>query len=266
MNPFHRFGIQKTSPTFINEYINSPGLCFLKYVAGIRDSGNPKMWRGLAVEQGVTHLWNGRSIREAFDVAGSAFDQLVKKNLSLEMSSSQEVVDQRRLIGPMLQMAAQWQPPHRPNATQIHVEAFLPGVDFVQTHGYLDFSFNEIDVDLKTSERITNKLEPGDHARQASFYRLARDKRGGLLYITDKKQTFLEVSDELRDYSINQMVEALKACANFLSRMENPKDVIRSVHIDWDNWRAPKNPMTLEQIVAKMESGDVVDASSGAGF
>jgi hypothetical protein len=250
-NAFQRFGINYLSPSSVNTWIKSPGLWCLSYIAKMRDAGNANMWRGTAVEAGFKLLLHGQPMSAAVAEAYRIFDQIVAENRSIEMRSTEDIVSQRGLIIPMLGQAAQWQAPGRPNGSQLKITCNLPDVP-VPVIGYVDFAFEGLDVDCKTSERITNKI-PADHARQVSTYRFARDgRRGGLLYVTAGKHNFLEVDDATMRDSIDEMRAAAMSIGRFLAKCDSREDAVLSLPIDWDAWTAPKQKVSTDQIIAHM--------------
>jgi hypothetical protein len=71
-----------------------------------------------------------------------------------------------------------------------------------------------------------------------ALYRAARERRGGVLYVTDKRWAFYEIDDnEMRPALADLQVAAL-SLMQFLDRIHSAKDALSCLPIDWDDWRA----------------------------
>ena len=103
MNSFERFQITHLSPSALNLWVGAPGLWALKYIAKIKDGGSPAMWRGTAVENGLTALLHGRSIQEACDAAHQSFDMNCKSNAVDQLQAE----DEGGLITSMIEQCAE---------------------------------------------------------------------------------------------------------------------------------------------------------------
>jgi len=114
--------------------------------------------------------------------------------------------------------------------------------------GYLDFAFDGLDVDLKTTKACPSKPRP-EHVRQVSLYRAARGRDGGLLYVTDKKHAYYPVDDQMMDEALMEMHAAALSLNNFLARMDSREDVLRSLPFDWEYFAAPKTKVPLAELL-----------------
>jgi hypothetical protein len=70
---FQRHGIGHLSPSSLNLWIAAPGIWALRYLGKMRESGNPKMWRGNAVEAGFAAYLRKGNLEEAQAVAECAY-------------------------------------------------------------------------------------------------------------------------------------------------------------------------------------------------
>lgn len=250
MTIWEKMGIKHLSPSANNEFISHPAIWAHKYIAGIRDGGNAKMWRGTAIEKGAEVLMQPRgTMSAALAMAYDTFTKLVNKHKGPQFADLAEVSSQRQLIAPMLEQFSLWQRPGMLLASQLRVELHLEGID-IPMIGYVDFTFEDgVDVDLKTTEAIKNTL-PDDHARQVSFYREARRRRGGLIYVTGKKYNFLEVDDATKKRSIDELTESAHAMKKFLELCGTKENVLSCLHVDWSNWKAPERRRTIKETLA----------------
>jgi hypothetical protein len=236
-NPFQRHGIGHLSPSSINKFITSPGLWARQYLGGVKEGGNVKMWRGSAVEAGYVAALRQLAPCCALDVAKDSFWLNVEEN-SVNAQDTAEVKGQECLIKPMLEQCLRWAPPSALNAAQIKIEHWFPDVP-VPVIGYVDLAFEGIDIDLKTTTRCPSKPDPS-HVRQVSLYRAARERAGGLLYVTDKKHAYFDVDDQMMGAALVQLNDAALKLTKLLAAFDKPQDIIDVLPIDWDHWMAPK--------------------------
>jgi hypothetical protein len=230
MNPLQRYGIGHLSPSSLNLWRASPGLWSARYLAGLKDE-NAAMWRGHAVETGLARLLRGGSTGEA---RSDALD-LFEANATGE--AAEHIETERNRIIPMLDTAATWKAPAKLTATQLRVEYRFSGVP-VPIIGFIDFAFADgIDVELKTTKARPSKPR-ADHVRQVALYRAARERRGGVLYVTDKRFAFYEIDDEDVRPALADLEAAALSLTRFLDRIRCARDALSCLPIDWDDWRA----------------------------
>jgi hypothetical protein len=241
MNSFARFGIDHLSPSSLNLWQSSPGIWALRYVGRIKDGGNAAMWRGTAVENGMAAFLRGANEITAGNIALNAFD------LNCAGQITDEITAEMELILPMLRQCRLWQPPSELNATQLRVEHWFDDIP-IPVIGYLDFAFDGIDVDLKTTKACPSVPRP-DHVRQVSLYRAARGRSGGLLYVTNKRHAYYGVDDEIMERALSDIETSARSLQQFLARMDSREDVLRSLPVDFDHWAAPKTRVPLAEIL-----------------
>ena len=113
------------------------------------------------------HALHGRD--NALAVALKKFEEITGGEIS-------ETIDaERARIHPMLKQLSGWKRPGELLASQIKIECWLDGLS-VPLIGYVDFSFDAKDVDLKTAKAMPSKPKP-DHVRQVSIYRHGHARR-----------------------------------------------------------------------------------------
>jgi hypothetical protein len=244
-NSFERFNIDHLSPSSLNTWKTAPGIWALRYIAKIKDGGSPRMQRGTAVETGLAALLRGKTSDEALTIAHMNYD------VNMRGISDDSLEAERALIYPMLKQCAKWQPPSELNATQVKIEYWIDPIP-VPIEGWLDFAFDGIDIDLKTTKRCP-KPESGpepSHVGQASIYRAARGRAGGLLYVSHANHTYFEVTDEMMDGALEDMRAIALSLNNFLARMDTKEDVLRSLPVDYSHFQAPKTKVPLADILS----------------
>ena len=204
-----------------------PGLWAMRYLCGFRDEFGPAAARGTAIEEGFLHALHGRD--NALAVALKKFEEITGGEIS------ETIEAEAARIHPMLKQLSGWKRPGELLASQIKIECRLDGLS-VPLIGYVDFSFDTKDVDLKTAKAMPSKPKP-DHVRQVSIYRHARKKAGSLLYVTEKKHAEYEVDDAMRDAAIDDLTYTATSLASYLDRFDKGTDALRCLPIDRDNFR-----------------------------
>lgn len=226
-NTFERHKIKHLSASSLNLWSVMPGLWVMRYLCGFKDEMGPAASRGNAVELALLHILHGAEF--PVDVALRAFDLAMMGELSDKIDS------ERALIPGMVAQCETWRPPSELLASQIKIECFIDGLS-VPIIGYVDFSFTDCDVDLKTTKQCPSKPK-SDHVRQVSLYRHARSKKGKLLYVTNKKTADFDVTDEMRDAAIEEISLTAASLESFLNSVEEPIDALKRLPIDRDNFR-----------------------------
>lgn len=230
MNSFQRFGIDHLSASSLNKWRAAPGWWVRHYIGGIKEDASAAMARGTAVENGlVTYLRTG-------DVGLAIVAAAENYSLNYKGPYDQE---QEAMIEPMLRRLALWVPSSQLNATQIKIEHRFDYIP-IPVIGYLDMAFDGIDIDLKTTRACPSSPRP-DHVRQVALYRAARGRNGGILYATEKRIAYYEVTDEMMEHGLKDLRSAALSLNNFLARCDSPQDAMKSLPLDWDSFYAPKN-------------------------
>lgn len=226
---FQRHGIEHLSPSSLNLWVDQPGLWSLRYLANMRDEKSPAMTRGVAVEAGMNFCLRGQ--KGALEAAHQTFDQ----NMLGEIRD--DIDAERDLIAGMVEQCQKWKPPGPLSATQIKVEHWFEGVS-VPVIGYVDFAFEAGDVDLKTTKACPSKPK-ADHARQIALYRAARNRPGGLLYVTPKRHEYFQLDDADAERSLSELHAVALTLERFLSRFASGEweDAIRCLPMNRDSFR-----------------------------
>jgi hypothetical protein len=110
--------------------------------------------------------------------------------------------------------------------------------------GFLDFAFvTGIDVDLKTT-RARPSQPRGNHVRQVALYRAARQRRGGLLYVTDKKFAYFEIDDAYAQAGLDDLRAAALSLSQFLAKVSDTEEALACLPYNPDDFRTtPKSPV-----------------------
>lgn len=237
MNPFEKFGIKALSPSSLNLWRSQPGTWTRRYLGKIREDAGAAAWRGDAVEEGYRHILLKQEWNAAYDAALSIFEQKCVGEIS-------DTIDaERDRIEPMMRQCIHWENPPL-NAHRIKVTYRMDGVP-VPIEGWLDFAFEGIDVDLKSTTRLPSEPRP-EAVRQVSLYRAARNRRGGLLYVSEKKHSFFEIDDAAMKTALRDMREDAIILTEFLKLCPTAETAMKVLPVDWDDFRAPKVRTTAD--------------------
>jgi hypothetical protein len=230
-NGFEHWKIDHLSASSLNFWRSSPGVWVRRYLFQQKEEDKPAVLRGRAVEAGGVHYLRTGDMDASVGVALGEYTELMQGEIN------DASIKQATLIGPMVRKFEFWKPPSTLNAVQIRIEHWLPGVP-VPFIGFIDLSFDGIDVDIKSTETLPSKPRP-DHVRQVSLYRAARHRGGGVLYVTPSRHAFYEISDADTERCIAEMTHEAMQLGEFLGLVKTRKQAA-CLPIDWDDYRAPK--------------------------
>lgn len=219
-----------------------PSVWTCRYLFGVKDEGAPAMWRGTAVEAGVTQvIMGGRTEEDALQAALGNYE------LNAQGLADDKVDKARNLIGPMLRQALPlFKPRGKPAVVQLKVERTLDGValPFI---GYCDFVWDDAVVDLKTTERMPSEPK-ADHAAQVALYCHGTNRVSSLIYVTDKKSAEYTLDAEAQKAAIADLTRSAKSLCHALSRFDSPAEMARCYAPDFTSfyWSEPTKAKALE--------------------
>lgn len=208
---------ERHSPSSLNLFASSPALFVLEKIIGIRQPGSAPMYRGTAIEDGVTHgLMNQDApMSDCVAVALKKYDSITA------LSTDARREDYRATIPGMVESAlAALRPYGVPTQCQGFIEWRPEGLKHPIV-GYWDYHWadHNITIDLKTTEKLPSAVKV-PHARQVSLYVTSNNADARIAYITPKKQAVYRVEN------IDQHRKALHAmaikCEAFLALSEDP--------------------------------------------
>jgi hypothetical protein len=231
MTAFDGHGIDHLSASSLNLWMANPREWAVRYLAKEADEeAVPALWRGTAVEAGLAQLLHGHSIEDARSAAADAFE------LNAVGELSEQVEFERGLVLSMLNRAATWPPPGELTASQLRIEHWFEHVP-VPLLGYLDFAFaTGVDIDLKTTRACPSQPR-GNHVRQVALYRAARGRRGGLLYVTDRKLAYFEIEDAEAGAALDDLRDAALSLSQFLVKVQDADEALACLPYNPDDFR-----------------------------
>ena len=229
MTPFEKHNIQHLSASSLGLFRAQPALWCLKYLSRYRDDAGPAAWRGSAVEAGLAHHLYKQDKPSAIEAANSRFE------VEAMGDASDDVDAERQNIAPMLDQAiATFGPLGQPVAKQLRTEARFDGLT-VPVIGYLDFLFDGLIVDLKTTKACPSEIKP-DHARQVALYLHSRGfkEKGRVAYVTAKRGAIYDVVEPER--AVDAIRRDAIALQNFLARVDDCRDALSILAPDTDHF------------------------------
>jgi hypothetical protein len=203
-NPFKQFGISHLSASSLNLFKAEPAFWSLKYLHGVKDELSAAPLSGIAVESGLDVFLMGAQDEDDRDENGVSTHKgnvdkaVLAAQHNYRLNTLGEVTDEiekrQLLIEPMVRQAcAGVRGAGELLARQIKIETWLEGID-IPVIGYVDYSTEHFDMDLKTTLRIPSAPR-ADHLRQVSIYAHARGKPQRLFYVSDKRNVMYMPSE-----------------------------------------------------------------------
>ena len=196
---------------------------------------------------------------QAFDLNARGFFPLNDQGYAED-----DVIAERELIAPMVEQCAKWQAPSTLNAAQLKIEYYFDPIP-IPVIGYLDFAFDGIDVDLKTTKACPSTPR-SDHIRQVSIYRAARNKAGGLLYVTNKRHAYFDVPDDAMNEALAELHADALSLNNFLSRMDTREDAFRSLPCRLVTLPSDQKPKSHSQTFSQQDKAMHIPAPNDKQF
>jgi hypothetical protein len=229
---FSRHGIKHLSPSSLALYRAEPHLWCLRYLHKIPDeSDKPAAWRGTAVEAGLDAYLYGATPEEALVKAQDNFE------LSAQGEVSEKLDKQRDVLAACLRSAiAAFDGKHvTPNARQMKVEAWVDGVS-IPVMGYVDYTWADHLIDLKTTERRPSKAS-ADHLAQVATYHRALKRQPKLLYAAPSGFAWFEPTEDEVMEAWRTIEMSARALMRMLERTEGPKEASALFAPRFDDFR-----------------------------
>ena len=234
MNPFEKHNIQHLSPSSLRLYRDQPAAWVVKYLFAVKDEAGPAAWRGLAVEAGLDYLLFGGSPQAALAVTERAFEE------KAQGLADDKTVKERSALKDFLTQAADVAARHgQPLFRQKRVQISLDGIE-VPLIGFIDYEWPAYGIDLKTTMRLPSVPSPA-HVEQMSVYMRATGKPFWLSYVTPKRATTYEITQDMADAAWQRVAQGADAIRRMLTVSETAHDAARMFFPDLSSfyWSPP---------------------------
>jgi hypothetical protein len=229
---FARHGIRHLSPSSLALYRAEPHLWCLRYLHRIPDeSDKPAAWRGTAVEAGLDAYLYGATPEESLAKAKENFE------LSAQGEVSEKLDKQRGVLESCLRsaIAAFGDKPAMPNARQLKIETWVDGIP-VPVMGYVDYTWPDHLIDLKTTERRPSKAS-ADHLAQVATYHQALKRQPKILYAAPSGFAWFEPTEAEVAEAWQCIEMSARALARMLERTGTAKEAAGMFAPRFDDFR-----------------------------
>lgn len=234
---------ERHSPSSLNLFAASPALFVLEKIMGHRQPGSAPMYRGTAVEDGVTHglLNPAAPLDECSAVAFKKYDTISA------LSGDRRREEYRSTIPDMVKSALEELRPYGvPSECQKFVQWRPDGLVYPIV-GYLDYHWadHNITVDLKTTEKMPSSVKVA-HARQIALYVTSNNADARACYVTPKKHATYQIENV--DAHRNALHQMALRCEAFLALSDDP-EFFKSITIpDLDSfyWSGPARELAFQ--------------------
>ncbi len=224
------------SPSALNIFAASPALFVLEKILGKRQPGSAPMFRGIAVEDGVTHgLMNPEApLDECGAVALKKFDTITA------LSTDKRREEYRDSIPDMVKYGlVELRPYGVPTECQKAVEWQPEGLTY-PIYGILDYHWADSNttIDLKAPGAMPSAVKI-PHARQVALYVTSNNANARICYVTPKKHVVYAIENV--DAHRNALHQMAINCEKFLAQSDDPQFFIDRTMPDLDSfyWGGP---------------------------
>lgn len=225
------------SASSINMYLKDPAAWVLKHFYGVRTESNIYAARGTAVEACIV----ATTPEEAAE-AMSVFDEAVFLSEDTELAESIGfdisgwVSEGKKALSEIKEKCGEV-------TFQKELTGEIEGLPFT---GFLDFSFESMDVDLKTANELPSIVSRGprkgmlpatkkDNARQQAIYNALTGKETALLFVSPDDYLLHRLTQEELSPLLDEVKVAVTGIKDLLSK--DIDGILGSVTPDWSKMR-----------------------------
>lgn len=239
-DPFEHHQLNHLSASQINEYIASPAKWLLR-VSGYRDnSGGPPMWRGIAVDQAISHGLENPNLsdEEVVDYALGIYKERHSEGLETSSFDEAKVEKEKESLSGYLAAAM---PHYRslgpPIESQSKIVIDIEDVP-VPIVGYIDLLYEGVVRDIKTVSRLPSRV-PSYTCRQLAIYANATNSIPIVDYVhctkTSQQLVVMPVPDHASHWKM--VVKTAKNMTKLLSISSDIEEIAGLLMPDFDDWR-----------------------------
>ena len=260
-------GLPKISATSFNMWAESPSAWISKYILKVDQEPNVAMHRGTTAEKVLYNVLIGHSKFEDIEKEAEATFRQRTTMLGTEEEKIKEIKD---LVGYKTYGAKRKDGTKpikneykgfiknaydrlkvfgKPESYQQRVWFKLPQFE-VFADGYKDFGYEDFDLDLKTTSKMSGAL-PLAYRRQLTFYRMQSNKDQKLLLAT-KDKAELYVLEDSYNQSKEEINDIINTMAVALTECNSVEELLLRYYPNWENWKLSiKQKEELRQVLRK---------------
>lgn len=228
-NPFLQHNIHWLSHSSINKWINDPAQFIAEKLFDCKDIGSASMHRGTATEfalskkyeEGIFDINHAeQKFNELCNFNGIDFDNKKRQSESKTLKDYGNIVDKHFKYENLL-------------ACQEKIEVQFEDLP-IPIIGYIDFIFDGVIVDLKTTARMPSK-ESESNKRQMAIYNLAYPSHQMELFYATPKQHIIFKPKNLIKYQ-KQIEKICFGMMKFLSISNDKEELASMFQPNFDSW------------------------------
>jgi len=230
-NPFETHKISHLSPSSINSFIADPCLWTMRYLFNVKEKSGVGAIRGTTLE----YVQNEKLKNDFFDydLLEQHFTKLCVEQ-DIDLSDAKTLKEQDALIkyGSIIDLNFNF---HGLEQYQQKIELNFEDLP-VPILGYIDFIFNDIIVDLKTTNRMPSKPTNGQ-LRQMAFYSMGyTDKEVQLFFVSPREHKQFTLTKNDIEYNSKTLLEGAFTIQRFLSLSDDRNELASFIYPNFDKW------------------------------
>jgi hypothetical protein len=230
-NAFEQHGIGHLSYSQASMFIADPARWLVSYVYKHREPSNAAMERGKAVEGGIESY-----LKDEFLGVEEACDQAIKLfNRGTMLISTKEAREKElaNIPGMVAQGIEAVKPFGTPVTYQEKIEVMFDDVP-VPVIGYIDWTYDGLIVDLKTTSRMPSAMS-APHRKQGALYRKAKGNYAvKFVYVTPKKSAVYELDKDEQD--LKELHRAFMCMGKLLGISNDPAELAGFLCPNYDSF------------------------------
>ena len=249
-------GLPKISATSFNMWAESPSAWISKYILKVDQEPNVAMHRGTTAEKVLSNVLIGHSKFDDIEKEAEATFRQRTTMLGTEEEKIKEIKDlvgykgrTKTYQGFIKNAYERLKVFGKPESYQQRVWFKLPQFE-VFADGYKDFGYEDFDLDLKTTSKMSGAL-PLAYRRQLAFYRMQSNKDQKLLLAT-KDTAELYVLEDSYNQSKEEINDIINTMAVALTDGNSVEELLLRYYPNWENWKLSiKQKEELRQVLRK---------------
>jgi len=236
-NPFDTFGIEHLSASSINQFVNDPAMWVLKYVFKYKDYSSSSAVRGHTVEHGLyKYLLDGTEVDDAF-LKDDHRTRVINptSNCSDNEVNSDKFFEEQDKLKLFYDQGIESLQDKKGKLQRFQHKIIIDVTDLpVPLIGFIDFQFDNLIMDLKTTKMMPSKLNE-NVKRQMAVYAMAFPTCGmAVQYVSPKKNQRFAFCD-VEQYK-KQVKQIMFNIQRFLSVSNDPHELASMLYPNFDSW------------------------------
>ena len=244
-NPFNNHNLFWLSHSSISTWIQSPSKFIAEKLFNIKGESSASMHRGTAVEHGLAKKYTD-GILDIFEIENKFTELCNFDGIDWENEKRQKEHKELKSYAQILERNFKYE---TLLGYQEKIEVQFDELP-IPIIGYIDFIFDGVIVDLKTSARLPSKASESNK-RQLAIYKMAYPTHETeVFYATPQKCNAFKL-ENLEIYQ-KQIKEVALGMMKFLSISNDKQELASMVLPDADDWKWSEN--TINEVKQKVQA------------